>query len=94
MHIKRTGKRDKIIQYGERVWGIATGSDDDRIDKTIEKTVQFFESLNVPTTLPEYNVPFESIEKITNRFKKRNIKLGEKEDIDYREVEKILVNRL
>ncbi len=94
MHIKRENKRDKILQYGERIWGITEGTYNERIDKTIDKTVEFFESLGVPCTLPEYDVPPETIEKIKDRFNRRNSKLGEKQDIDYREVEEILLDRL
>lgn len=94
MHIKRENKKDKILQYGERIWGITEGTYNDRIDKTIEKTVEFFESLGVPCTLPEYDVPAETIGKIKDRFNQRNSKLGEKGDIDYNQVEEILQDRL
>lgn len=94
MHIKRRNKREKILQYGERIWGIVSGTDDERIDAAIEKTVAFFESLGVPTKLPDYNVPADTIEKITDRFKLRGYKLGEKADIDFNEVEEILKDRL
>ncbi len=94
MHIKRNNKKEKILQYGERIWGITEGTDDERIDKAIAKTVEFFGSLGVPCTLPEYDVPAETIGKIKERFKQRNSKLGEKQDIDYQEVEAILENRL
>lgn len=94
MHIKRNNKKDKILQYGERIWGITEGTDDERIDQAITKTVEFFKSMGIPCTLPEYDVPAETIEKIKNRFKSRDSKLGEKQDIDYQEVEEILENRL
>ena len=94
MHVKRLGKKDKILQYGERIWGINSGTDDEKIDVAIEKTIKFFESLNVPTTLSEYNVPVETIAKIKDRFEERGQKLGENADIDFNEVEKILMNRL
>jgi len=94
MHVKRNNKKDKIIQYGERIWGVTSGSDDEKINQTIAKTIAFFESLGVPTTLPEYDVPANTIDKITDRFEKRGVKLGEKADIDYNEVEEILKDRL
>lgn len=94
MHIKRENKKDKILQYGERIWGITEGTYKERIDKTIEKTVDFFESLGIPCTLPEYDVPPETIDKIKDRFNQRNSKLGEKSDIDYSQVEEILLDRL
>ena len=94
MHIKRNYKQDKLLQYGQRIWGISSGTNSEKIDKTISKTIEFFESLGVPTTLPEYNVPAETIDKITDRFKKRGTKMGEKADIDFNEVGKILRERL
>ena len=94
MHIKRNNKKDKLLQYGERIWGITSGTADEKIDAAIAKTVEFFELMGVPTTLSEYNVPVETIAKITARFKKRGFKIGEKADIDFNEVEEILKERL
>jgi len=94
MHIKRNNKKDKILQYGERIWGITTGTDDERIDAAIVKTVGFFESVGIPTKLPDYDVPADTIAKITARFEESGMKLGEKADIDHTEVEKVLMHRL
>lgn len=94
MNIKRENKKDKIKQYGERIWGIKSGSDDEKINASITKTVDFFESLGLPTTLPAYNLGEETINKIVARFEKRPFKMGEKSDIDYKEVELILKDRL
>ena len=94
MSLKRASKGDKIIQYGERIWGITSGSRDERIDAAIAKTVAFFESLGVATTLPEYDVPASTIDKIVQRFKANGTVVGEKNDIDYQQVEAILKDRL
>jgi NADP-dependent alcohol dehydrogenase len=94
MHIKRNNKKDKILQYGERIWRITSGTTEERIDKAIAKTVEFFESLGIPCRLPEYNVPAETIGKIKDRFKNRESKMGENKDVDFKEVEVILQNRL
>nr|WP_321486469.1 iron-containing alcohol dehydrogenase [uncultured Draconibacterium sp.] len=94
MHIKRDNKKDKILQYGERIWGITSGNEDERIDTTIARTVEFFESLGVPCRLPDYDVPESSITKIVDRFKQSEAKIGEKQDMDYVEIEKILRDRL
>jgi len=93
MNIKRESKKEKILQYGKRIWGITEGTDDEKIDAAISKTVAFFESVGLPTTLPDYNVPEESVTKIVARFKKRFYKLGEKSDIGYQEIEQILMDR-
>jgi NADP-dependent alcohol dehydrogenase len=94
MNIKRESKKEKILQYGKRIWGINEGTDNEKIDAAIAKTVEFFESVGLPTTLPEYNVPEESVTKIVARFEKRGYKLGEKADIGYQEIEQILMDRL
>ena len=94
MNLKRKKKGAKILQYGERIWGITEGSEDERIDASIAKTIGFFESLGVPTTLREYDVPESTIDKIKLRFQDNGIVIGEKKDIDYKSVEAILKDRL
>ena len=49
MDVMREQKGDKILQYGQRVWGITEGSYDERIDKTIAATEEFFRSLGLET---------------------------------------------
>lgn len=94
MNFKREGKKDKILQYGKRIWGIYKGTTDEKIDAAIAKTVGFFESVGIPTRLQDYNVTAETVEKITERFKKRPFKIGEKSDIWYQEINEILTGRL
>lgn len=94
MRIRKESKKAKLLQYGQRIWGIHDGSEDARIEKAIEKTVEFFNSLGIRCTLPEYEVPAETIQKITERFRERESKLGENRDIDYHVVEEILEDRL
>lgn len=94
MHVKRASKKEKLLQYGQRIWNITGGSEEQRIDQAIRKTVEFFNSLGIACTLPEYDVPEETIAQISERFRTRDSKLGEKRDIGYREVETILEDRL
>ena len=94
MDVMREQKGDKIIQYGERVWGIAEGSRDERIDRTIAATEEFFRSLGLATRLSENNIGKEVAEQVVLRFKERGTLLGENENIDYLTVEKILSQRL
>ena len=94
MHIKREQKKDKILQLGERVWGVLDGTDDERIDKTISKTIEFFESVGIPTRLPDYSVTDATIDTICNRFEQRGYKVGEKANIGPEEIRVILENRL
>ncbi|MEI6138518.1 MAG: iron-containing alcohol dehydrogenase [Mariniphaga sp.] len=91
MNLKRENKKEKILQYGERVWKITEGSDNERIDAIIEKTVNFFESVGVKTKLADYGVGSDIIPKIVNRFVSRGIKsIGERGIISIADVAQIL----
>ncbi len=94
MSVKREGKKDKILQYGERVWGIVTGTENERIEAAIDKTEGFFKSVGIGTRLSDYNVGEETIGKICARFEKSGTKLGEKADIGFKEIGQILRLRL
>lgn len=94
MQIKREQKKEKIIQLGERVWGIREGSTEEKIDRIIQKTIDFFESVGLPTKLPDYGVSTDTINTICARFKKRGFKIGEKADIGPDEIRMILEDRL
>lgn len=94
MDVMRQQKGDKILQYGERVWNITEGSSDERINKTIAATEQFFRSLGLQTRLSELNIGKEVAEQIVLRFKERGTLLGENSNIDYLTVDKILSQRL
>lgn len=94
MDVKRKQKEAKLLQYGERVWNIREGSVDERIDQAIRKTVEFFESVGIPTRLPDYGVTMDTIERIEQRFAARGTKLGERYDIDAAETRKILEKQL
>ena len=93
MQIKRELKKEKLLQLGERVWGIKDGNAEERIDKAIQKTVVFFESVGLPTRLPDYGVSTDTIDKICDRFKKRRFKIGEKADIGPDQIRMILEDR-
>lgn len=94
MNIRRKEKEAKILQYGERIWGITAGTTDERIDQTIASTVAFFEKMGVPTTLSAYGVTDSTIGKIEHRFAMRKTMLGEKRDIDSQVTRAILTDRL
>jgi alcohol dehydrogenase yqhD len=71
MNIMRDVKKDKILQYGKNIFGIADGSDEEKIDKAIQKTREFFESLEVSTHLADYNVTEKDTEEIVDRLVQR-----------------------
>ncbi len=70
---RRVQKHDKLLQYGERVWGIRTGTDDERITAAIEKTRDFFESLGIPTRLSAYGLGAEAIDVVVRQLKEHGM---------------------
>lgn len=91
LRVKSEAKKEKLLQYGARVWGVTTGSDDERITATIEKTRAFFESVGVPTRLSAYNIQKDAIPALVDKLASHGpVRLGERRDIGVSEVEQIL----
>ncbi len=90
MEVMRDQKGDKILQYGQRVFGITTGSREERIDATIAATEGFFRSLGLKTRLSENGVGEDVTAEIVRRFNERGTRLGEGENITGDVVAKIL----
>ena len=92
---RKQAKRAKLLQYAERVWGIRTGAEDEKIDQAIQKTRTFFESVGVKTHLKDYGVAPDVVESVSNRLAARGwTTLGERQDIGPKEVEAILSHSL
>lgn len=80
--VRKEQKRDKLLQYAERVWGIREGSDDERIDLAIAKTEDFFHSLGIPTRLSDYDIDESGIERIITSLEKHGMtQLSEHGDV-------------
>lgn len=94
MNELREQKGAKIVQYGERVWGICEGTTDERIDRTIAATEEFFRSLGLATRLSELGIGEDVVEEIVRRFRERGTRLGERQNIDYAVTERILRQRM
>jgi len=79
---QRNQKHDKLLQYGQRVWGIGSGSDDERITATIEATRDFFERMGIPTRLSAYDLGNEAIDLVIKQLEAHGMtQLGEHGDI-------------
>lgn len=85
-------KKAKLAQFGERIWGITIGSEEDKAKGAIEKTVAFFHSLGVQTHLSEYTDEYKgTAEEISGRFTDRGwTGIGEHKDVTPADVEKIV----
>jgi NADP-dependent alcohol dehydrogenase len=85
-------KKDKLAQYGKRVWKIQGNSTEEIAEKAIEKTVEFFHKMGMKTKISENA---DNIEKtadfIVNRFEERGWKaMGEKQNITLEKVRAIV----
>lgn len=84
-------KREKLLQYSDRIWHITDGTAEERIEQAIAKTRDFFESVGVPTRLSAYGVDTSTISTIVQRLDQRGMfPLGERKDITGSSVEQIL----
>jgi len=91
LEVRKEKKRDKLIQYAERVWHIEDGSDDEKIDLAIRKTREFFESLGIKTRLSEYGVTSDKIPAIVQQLKDHGMTaLSETQDLTPEISQKIL----
>ena len=92
---RKQAKRAKLLQYAERVWGIRTGAEDEKIDQAIQNTRTFFESVGVKTHMKDYGVATEVVQLVSKRLAARGwTTLGERHDIGPKEVEAILSHSL
>ncbi len=82
-------KRDRLLQCGQRVFGMRTK----RPESVIRKIESFFLSLGVKTRLKDYNIPARAAKIVAQRLAARGMRLGEKQDIDADAISAILKMR-
>ena len=84
-------KKEKLAQYGERIWNITEGTTDDKAHAAIEKTTAFFHQLGIDTKLSDYAKDYEgTAEEVAKRFTERGWKLGERQALMPEDAEKII----
>ena len=78
MKIRKEAKREKLLQYAERIWNVTQGDEDARIDRAIELTEQFFEKMQVPTRLSHVDLGAADIDLLIEKLTQHGmVKLGE-----------------
>ncbi len=85
-------KKEKLAQYGQRVWNITGNSTEEIAHKAIEKTVEFYHVMGMKTKLSENTENYKKTANfIVNRFEERGwLALGEKQNITLEKVREIV----
>lgn len=85
-------KKEKLAQYGQRVWKLTGDSTDAIAHQAIEKTVEFFHTMGMKSKLSENTENYkETADFIVNRFKERGwLAMGEKQNITLEKVREIV----
>lgn len=89
--VRKKEKKEKLLQYADRVFNIKDGDEDSRIEMAISKTKEFFESLGVKTKLSDYGLDEKNIDEVINSLQKHGLtNLGENGDVTLEVSRKIL----
>ena len=85
-------KKDKLAQYGKRVWHLTGDSTEAIAEEAIEKTVAFFHTMGMKTKISENTDNYaNTADFIVNRFEERGWKaMGEKQNITPEKVREIV----
>lgn len=93
--VRKDQKREKLLQYAQRVWDITEGDEESRINEAIEKTRNFFQELGVDTQLTSYGVTHDKIDDIINALESHGLTaLSETGDLTLDISRKILENAM
>lgn len=85
-------KKAKLAQYGERVWNINEGTLEEKATAAIQRTEEFFQSMEIKTKLSDYTDSYQgTAQMIAKRFTERGwTGLGEHKTLAPSDVAKII----
>ncbi len=79
---RRSPKRDKLLQYAERVWGLRDGDEEQRITAAIQATRDFFERMGVPTRFSGHGISEPRVPELIQKLEAHGMTaLGEHRDV-------------
>ncbi|HCE06997.1 MAG TPA: NADH-dependent alcohol dehydrogenase [Oxalobacteraceae bacterium] len=82
LRVRKESKREKLLQYAQRVWNLTQGSEDIRIEAAIAKTQDFFEQMGVKTRLTDYELGIDNIDTVLKQLESHHmVTLGERLDV-------------
>ncbi|MEH6344273.1 MAG: iron-containing alcohol dehydrogenase [Bermanella sp.] len=91
MRVCRDTKREKLIQYAQRVWNLQDDNEDNLIEQAIVSTEDFFRTMGLPVRLSEVNLGAENFDEIILNLQKHGMtKLGEHGSLDIEKIRMVL----
>lgn len=94
MQYMKKEKQEKILRLGAVVFDITAGSVEERVEKTIAATENFFRTMGLKTRLHEYGVGEADLDALAAPVDQLGWKLSEKGHIDTKRAREILSLRL
>jgi len=95
MDVAGERRKEKMLQYAERIWGITSSDHMAAIREATRITDQFFRCLGVNTRLSEHGIGTEVIAKVVSQLRNRNVTyLGQGKDLTIEDVPAIFKSRL
>ncbi len=91
LRVRKEQKREKLLQYANRVWQLNEGDESKRIEQAIAKTENFFQQMGVNTHLSDYDLGEQHIPAIIEALREHKMTaLGENRDVSLEVCQKIL----
>ncbi|KAA8999289.1 alcohol dehydrogenase [Affinibrenneria salicis] len=90
LNAKKAQKRDKLLQYADRVWQLHQGDEEQRIDGAIAATRAFFARMGVSSRMADYQLDGSTIPAMVEKLQQQGITaLGEHQDITLQDCRRI-----
>lgn len=95
LEVRSESKKEKLLQYANRVWNITDGSEQQIIQQGIDKTRDFFESVGIKTKLSDYELHESDVESVLVQLREHGmVKLGERSDVTLEVSREVLLKSL
>ncbi len=91
MQQQREQKREKLLQYANRVFGLSHADEERQIDEAISHTRQFFEQMGVPTRLADYGIAADAVAAVVSKLQEQKVEgIGEHGDMTLEVISRLL----
>lgn len=88
-------RRDRLLQYAERVWQLRDGSATQRMDDAIAATAELFGRLGLATRLSEHGLDAEVVPEVLAQLQRHGlVAAGEQSELDLDLCERVLLRAL